>query len=68
MKIMQDEIFGPILPVVSYKKNEDVTELLNSFPSPLALYIMSNNKNNTQYFLIILLLEEHVSMNLCLLL
>ena len=51
MKIMQDEIFGPILPVVSYKNKEDVTELLNSFPSPLALYIMSNNKNNTQYFL-----------------
>mgnify|MGYP006211827773 CR=1 FL=1 len=51
MKVMQDEIFGPILPVVSYKNNEDVTQLLNSFPSPLALYIMSNNKNNTQYFL-----------------
>ncbi|GIR59883.1 MAG: hypothetical protein CM15mP65_24640 [Crocinitomicaceae bacterium] len=28
-----------------------MTQLLNSFPSPLALYIMSNNKNNTQYFL-----------------
>lgn len=51
MKIMQDEIFGPILPIVTYKNNEDVTELLNSFPSPLALYIMSNNKNNTKYFL-----------------
>ena len=51
MKIMQDEIFGPILPVVSFKNKEDVTELLNSFPSPLALYIMSNNKDNTKYFL-----------------
>ena len=51
MKVMQDEIFGPILPVVTYENNEDVIELLNSFPSPLALYIMSNNKNNTKYFL-----------------
>ena len=51
MKIMQDEIFGPILPVVSFKNKEDVTELLNSFPSPLALYIMSNNKDYTKYFL-----------------
>ena len=51
MKIMQDEIFGPILPVVPFKNKEDVTELLNSFPSPLALYIMSNNKDNTKYFL-----------------
>ena len=51
MKVMQDEIFGPILPVVTYENKEDVIELLNSFPSPLALYIMSNNKNNTKYFL-----------------
>ena len=51
MKIMQDEIFGPILPVVPFKNKEDVTELLNSFPSPLALYIMSNNKDYTKYFL-----------------
>ena len=51
MKVMQDEIFGPILPIVIYENNEEVIELLNSFPSPLALYIMSNNKNNTKYFL-----------------
>ena len=51
MKVMQDEIFGPILPVVSYKNKEDVTDLLRSFPSPLALYIMSNKKDHIQYFL-----------------
>ena len=51
MKVMQDEIFGPILPVITYKNKEEVVELLNTYPSPLALYIMSNKKETIDYFL-----------------
>jgi coniferyl-aldehyde dehydrogenase len=36
--LMQDEIFGPILPVLSYDKPDDVITLINAGPRPLALY------------------------------
>ena len=38
MKIMQEEIFGPILPVRTYKKLDDVIEYVNERERPLALY------------------------------
>lgn len=40
---MQDEIFGPILPIVPFKTVEQVTYLVNGKPKPLALYIFSNS-------------------------
>lgn len=42
--IMEDEIFGPILPVVSYKNLEEVIGEINQRPKPLALYVFSNSK------------------------
>ncbi len=42
--IMQEEIFGPILPVLSYEKIEDAIAFVNNRPKPLALYIFTNNK------------------------
>jgi coniferyl-aldehyde dehydrogenase len=36
--IMQDEIFGPLLPVKPYKKIEDVVAFINARPRPLGLY------------------------------
>lgn len=51
MKILQEEIFGPILPLISYKRNEDAIALINSLPKPLAFYILSNSKSNTNFFL-----------------
>jgi coniferyl-aldehyde dehydrogenase len=39
MLIMQDEIFGPILPVVTYKSLEETLNYINSKPRPLALYV-----------------------------
>lgn len=45
-EVMQDEIFGPILPILTYEKFEDVFEILSDRPKPLALYIFSQNKNN----------------------
>ncbi len=43
--VMQDEIFGPILPVVPFKTVEQVTYLVNGKTKPLALYIFSSRKS-----------------------
>ena len=42
--IMNNEIFGPLLPVVKYKSIEDAQAYILSKPSPLALYIFSKSK------------------------
>ncbi|MFZ2538521.1 MAG: aldehyde dehydrogenase [Oscillospiraceae bacterium] len=41
--IMKDEIFGPILPIISYAKIDDVIATLKNKPKPLALYLFSEN-------------------------
>jgi aldehyde dehydrogenase (NAD+) len=46
MLIMQEEIFGPIVPVLTYKKIDDVIEYISGRGKPLALYMFSNNRNN----------------------
>lgn len=45
-KIMQEEIFGPILPILTFDKIEEIINILNQKPKPLALYLFSNNKEN----------------------
>jgi len=42
--IMQDEIFGPILPIISFENLEDVIKKTKEREKPLALYIYSKNK------------------------
>lgn len=41
--IMQDEIFGPILPVLEYDELSEVLEGIHHHPKPLALYIFTEN-------------------------
>ncbi len=45
MVIMQDEIFGPLLPIMTYKHSSEVIDYINRHERPLALYIYSNNKD-----------------------
>lgn len=45
---MQEEIFGPILPVISYTNIDQAIEFVQNRPSPLALYIFSQDKKNQQ--------------------
>lgn len=45
-KIMQDEIFGPILPVLAYENLDNAIEKIEKQPHPLALYIFSKNNKN----------------------
>jgi aldehyde dehydrogenase (NAD+) len=47
-KVMQEEIFGPILPILSFKKIEDVIQVLKTKEKPLALYLFSENKQTQQ--------------------
>ena len=41
---MQEEIFGPVMPILTYSNLDVVINKINSMPSPLALYIFTNNK------------------------
>jgi aldehyde dehydrogenase (NAD+) len=42
--VMQEEIFGPILPVFSYRTHEEAIAFIQRHPHPLALYIFSSNR------------------------
>jgi len=46
MQIMQEEIFAPIVPVVTYKNIDEVIGHISGRAKPLALYIYSNNRDN----------------------
>ncbi len=43
-KIMDEEIFGPVLPIINYSTDEELIKLINDRPKPLALYIFSAQK------------------------
>jgi coniferyl-aldehyde dehydrogenase len=42
-RLMRDEIFGPILPLVTYQTLDEAIEWVNQRPRPLALYVFSHN-------------------------
>ncbi|MBT2560233.1 aldehyde dehydrogenase [Pedobacter sp. ISL-68] len=42
-KVMEDEIFGPIFPILSYENIEDVISYVKSRPKPLALYLFTES-------------------------
>jgi aldehyde dehydrogenase (NAD+) len=42
--IMQEEIFGPILPIITYTEITEAIAFINSRPKPLALYLFTQNK------------------------
>lgn len=50
-KLMQDEIFGPILPVKTYSNIEEAVDYINLKEKPLALYLYSKNKKDIDYVL-----------------
>lgn len=51
MRILQEEIFGPILPVISFKDETQITEEIRQGDKPLALYVFSTNLEFNQYIL-----------------
>ena len=40
--VMKDEIFGPILPILSYDSEKDLEDIILKYEKPLALYVFSN--------------------------
>jgi acyl-CoA reductase-like NAD-dependent aldehyde dehydrogenase len=44
MIVMQEEIFGPILPILTYEKLEDAIAYVNDHPRPLALYYFDSQQ------------------------
>jgi aldehyde dehydrogenase (NAD+) len=48
MKILQEEIFAPILPVMTYENLDHVIQYIEARDKPLALYVYSGNPDNVQ--------------------
>lgn len=44
-KVMQEEIFGPILPILTYDSFDEAIEIIQSKPKPLSLYLFSEDEN-----------------------
>jgi len=49
MRVTQEEIFGPILPIVTYRTIDDAISYINARPRPLALYYFGNTVAGRQY-------------------
>jgi aldehyde dehydrogenase (NAD+) len=50
-EVMKDEIFGPILPVISYTSDKEIEEIINHYPKPLSLYVFSEEKKFSEMIL-----------------
>ena len=50
-KVMDEEIFGPILPILTYKDENEVVDQIRSRPSPLALYLFTQNRATEEFIL-----------------
>lgn len=48
--VMQEEIFGPVLPILTYDSIEEAIYTINQHPHPLALYVFSSNRRNIRMF------------------
>jgi coniferyl-aldehyde dehydrogenase len=51
MRIMQEELFGPILPVVPYATMDDAIRFINAGQRPLALYCFSHDAAEREHLL-----------------
>ena len=49
--IMQDEIFGPVLPIISFSKQEDALAIISKHKNPLAFYVFTSSSSKEKYWL-----------------
>ena len=49
--ILEEEIFGPVLPVISYRNIDEALEYIKSKPKPLVTYVFGRNNRNIDYIL-----------------
>lgn len=50
-KIMENEIFGPILPIITYDDFDEAIDLIRTKPKPLSLYLFSEDENSSERIL-----------------
>ncbi|WP_426062185.1 aldehyde dehydrogenase family protein [Hymenobacter sp. B1770] len=50
-RILEEEIFGPLLPVLTFKTLSETTEYVNARLKPLAQYVFTNSTENRRYLL-----------------
>lgn len=50
-KVMEEEIFGPILPIITYQNMDEVIDQINGKSKPLALYIFSKNNKTIKHII-----------------
>ncbi len=43
--VMSEEIFGPILPILTFETKEDIEKIIYNYEKPLSLYVFSNNNS-----------------------
>lgn len=49
--LMNEEIFGPLLPIISYNTREEALAIIRRHPNPLAFYLYTNNRTNEKEWL-----------------
>ena len=52
--VMGEEIFGPVLPILTYKSLREIAAKINSMDSPLALYLFSSDRKHIRF------VKEHI--------
>jgi aldehyde dehydrogenase (NAD+) len=50
-KVLEEEIFGPLLPIITYAELDEAIQFINDKPKPLAMYIFSRDKKATNKML-----------------
>ncbi|MBN3348716.1 aldehyde dehydrogenase [Clostridium botulinum] len=50
-RIMEEEIFGPIFPVIEFENIDKVIDIVKNNPKPLALYYFSENKEKQEFII-----------------
>jgi aldehyde dehydrogenase (NAD+) len=58
--VMEEEIFGPVLPVLTFKNLADAADFINQKPKPLALYIFTEVKHEVEY-----IMQHTISGSMC---
>ncbi|MBU1195037.1 MAG: coniferyl aldehyde dehydrogenase [Proteobacteria bacterium] len=64
MEVMQNEIFGPVLPIMTYRKIDEVIDYINDHERPLALYLFTH-KAQDQDHIVTHTLSGGVTVNDC---
>lgn len=49
MRVLQEEIFGPLLPIITYDRMEEALDYINDRPHPLALYYFGYDRSEQKY-------------------